>query len=267
MLASLAAICLLQAPTLGAGDLSLSNVRFTYGILGPTRTEAKIRPGDSVFLSFDIQGIGVDDAGKASYTTAVEVLDSKGSVLFKQAPRKLQEFLPLGGDSLPAFAHIDLGADSPAGEYTMKVIVTDTSNNKSAPVSVKFEVLGKAFDVVRIGITGDGDGVVPVGAFCVGQPFWIHGAVVGFGRAAQGAKQPKVKLNLRVLDESGKAIVAKPFTGMIDKDVDAKAPSLPIRFFVPLNRAGQYTIELAATDEVKNATVSKKFPITVTPIK
>jgi len=264
MLASLALISLLQAPSIGAGDLSLTNVRFTFGVLGPTRAEAKVRPGDNLFLSFDIQGISTDDSGKASYSTSVEVSDSTGKVAFSQPARKLQEHLPLGGDVLPAFAQIDLGLDSPKGEYTMKVSITDTSSGKSASVSMKFEVLPKGFDLTRFSFTGDSDGVVPIAAYGVGQPFWFHGSVVGFTRSPQ-TKQPNVVLRLRVVDESGKFV--KPFTGTVDKDVEASATSLPVRFFVPLNKAGKYTIEVLATDDVKGTTVTKKFPITVFPAK
>jgi hypothetical protein len=263
MLASLALISLLQAPTFGAGDLSLTNARFTHGLLGPARADAKAHPGDSLFLSFNIDGIAVDDSGKVSYGTAVEVSDSKGKVIFQQAPHKFVEFLPLGGDTVPAFANINLAADSPAGEYTMKVVVTDGASNKSKSLSQKFEVLPKAFDLVRIAFTGDGDGLVPVGSYCVGQQVWFHAAVVGFERSAQ--KQPKVSLQLRVLDETGKPVVAKPFAGTVDKDVPANATTLPVRFSVPLNRAGKYTVEVTANDDLKKSTVSKKFPISVHP--
>src|SRR5437016_4010770 len=45
-------------------NLGVSNVRITYGALGPTRPEAKLVPGDSLFVGFDIEGITIDDAGK-----------------------------------------------------------------------------------------------------------------------------------------------------------------------------------------------------------
>jgi hypothetical protein len=122
-------------------------------------------------------------------------------------------------------------------------------------------MLPKAFDLVRIAITGDGDGLVPIGAYSVGQPFWFHAAVVGFDRGKNA--QPKITVQLRVLDDAGKPIVAKPFTGSIEKDVPANAPSLPVRFYVPLNKTGKFTIEVIATDELKMATVSKKFPLNV----
>ena len=268
MLASLALISLLQAPTIGADGLSLANPRFTHGVLGPVRADSKVRPGDSLVLSFDLQGISTDDAGKAAYTTAVEVTDAKGKAIYSQPARKIQEFLPLGGGSLPAFAQIDLSPDSPAGEYSLKVTATDSTGAKSAATTQKFEVLPKAFDLVHLTVTGDADGLIPAGAFCVGQPFWFHASVVGFDRSTEGTSQPKVSLSLRVLDENGKPIVAKPFVGSVDKEVPSKAIVLPVRFFVPLNKAGKYTVEITAQDDLKKGNAAtKQYPLTVLPLK
>ena len=84
---------------------------------------------------------------------------------------------------------------------------------------------------------------MPVGRALRRTTVFVHAAAVGSGiDAASG--QPKVGVTLRVLDEKNQPVVAKPFTGSIDKDVPANSTSLPIRFYVPLNRPGNYTIEL-----------------------
>jgi hypothetical protein len=268
MLASLALLALLQPAIPGADALSLANPRITYGVLGPTRPAPNmVHPGDNLVLSFDIQGISVDDSGKVSYSTVVEVADASGKSLFKQPAKKYQEFLALGGSTLPAYAQVDLGLDSPAGKYTIAVTVTDNATQKSASAKQDFTVGKKEFSLIRLNASGDGDGLVPLGALAAGQPFFLHAAVVGFGVERAVEKQPKVSVVLRVLDENNKPLVAKPFTGSIDKNVPANATSLPIRFFVPLNRPGSYTLELTATDGVQNATSKLTYPITVHPHK
>ncbi len=267
MLASLALLALLQPSMAGADSLSLANARITYGVLGPTRPVANaLHPGDSLILSFDINGISADESGKVSYSTAVEVTDASGKSLFKQPAKKYQEFLALGGSTLPAYAQVDLGPDSPAGTYTIAVTVTDNATQKSASAKQEFTVGKKEFSLIRLNASGDGDGLVPLGALAAGQPFFVHAAVAGFGVEPAG-KQPKVSVVLRVLDENNKPLVAKPFTGSIDKNVPANATSLPIRFFVPLNRPGNYLLELTATDGVQNATSKLTYPITVHPHK
>ena len=58
------------------GDLKLANVRSTYCILGPTRADDNLLPGDRYCLSFDIEGITVDETGKVRYSVAVDVARS-----------------------------------------------------------------------------------------------------------------------------------------------------------------------------------------------
>ena len=47
-----------QAPV--AGKLEIANVRNTYGVLGPTRADSKLIPGDLLFVSYpECAGVGV----------------------------------------------------------------------------------------------------------------------------------------------------------------------------------------------------------------
>src|SRR5215471_15720012 len=124
MLSSVLALAL-TLPVGQPGKLALSNARLTYGIQGPTRADAKFLPGDSLILSFDIEGITVDDSGKVQYSTTTEVVDGKGGRVFQQPPRTLDAINALGGDRIPAYAQIDIGLDQPEGDYTLKVSVTD----------------------------------------------------------------------------------------------------------------------------------------------
>src|SRR5437870_2909432 len=87
-------------------SLKLSGARLTYGVLGPVRTDTKVLPGDSLYLSFEIQGITVDKFGKASYSTSIEVTDSKNKMLLRQPSRDLNVVTSLGGNSLPAVARL-----------------------------------------------------------------------------------------------------------------------------------------------------------------
>src|SRR5437879_4706834 len=96
-----------------AGKLALTNVRSTQGIMGPVRSDAKLLPGDSLFLAFDIEGIQADASGKAQYSVGMAVANSQGKVQFKQEPRNLEAINALGGTRLPAHAHIDIGIDQP----------------------------------------------------------------------------------------------------------------------------------------------------------
>jgi len=266
MLASLALISLLQAPALGADGLTLANPHLTHGALGPVRTGKDVKPGDTLYLAFEIQGLSTDATGKATYSTAVEVTEGAKS-LYKQPARKYQEFLPLGGGVSPAFAQVDLGIDSHAGDYVMHVTVTDTATGKSQTIKQPVTVAPRGFDIVHLSISGDAAGLVPIGAYAAGQPFWVHAAAVGFERSTAGTKQPKVDFTLSVLGADGLPIVKQPFSGTIDKDVPINATALPVNFFVPLNRPGTFTLQLTARDGVGKGSSTVSFPITVVPAK
>ena len=267
MLASLALISLLQAPMAGADSLALAEPRMTHGILGPVRASSAVKPGDSLVLAFEIQGISADKSGKATFTTAVDVTDAAGKSVFKQPAKKILEFLPLGGVTLPAFAQIDIGLNMPAGKYSMNVTVADSVGGKSVTTKQAFTVEAVKFDLVRLSVSGDADGLVPIGAFAVGQPLWVHAAVVGFERQrAASGPQPKVTIELSVLGQD-LAPLSPPFVGVVDKDVPATATSLPVRYFVPLTRPGSYHIQIVATDEAGKGKAKLAFPITVLPNK
>src|SRR5262245_46305663 len=94
-----------------ADQLTLTNVRTTYGPMGAVRTDERILPGDQVALSFDIAGARVDASGKVQYSMAMEVTNSRGRLLFKQAPRDLEAPMPPRGNSLPGCATLDAGTE------------------------------------------------------------------------------------------------------------------------------------------------------------
>jgi hypothetical protein len=259
----MAALCLTPGQAEG---LTFTDVRVTYGILGPTRENLKFLPGDTLFLTFTINGITVDTNGKVLYSIATEVTDASGKSLFKQSPQERETINALGGNQLPAFAQVAVGLQQPAGEHTLKVTVTDLANKKSQTLTQKFEVLKADFGLVRLSASADPSGQVASGLLTAGHSLWVSGAVVGFQRGG-AASQPNVALELVVVDGDGKPTLAKPFGGVIDKGVPAKDSSLPIQFHVALNRPGKFTLKLTATDTLAGKTVSQSFPFTVHPLK
>jgi hypothetical protein len=259
----MAALCVAPGQ---AGGLALTDARVTYGVLGPTRDNTKFLPGDSLFLTFTIDGITADADGKVRYKIGTEVSDAAGKVVFRQAPQDRDAINTLGGNQLPAFAQVAVGQQQPAGAYSLKVTVTDLANQKSAALEQKFEVLRPDFGLARLSASGDPEGQVPTGLLCTGQSLWIHGAVVGFQRGG-AAKQPNVTLELSVRDATGKATLAKPLGGTINKDVPPKDTALPFQFLVSLNRPGQFTVQIKATDALAGKTVTQSFPMTVHSVK
>jgi hypothetical protein len=259
---------LVLAAAVGAtpGELTLGNARLTHGVLGPVRSAARVLPGDSLYVCFDIQGIKVDDAGKVQYSTGIEVLDAAGKSILKQDPRDLEAVASLGGDRVPAFATVNVGLAQPPGKYTLKVTVTDRAGGGKATLPREFEVLPKDFGLVQLATTSDAEGLLPVPAPGTGQGLWLHFGAVGFTRD-KSSKQPKVKISLRVLDADDNPTLAQPAAATISTDVPADAAVLPLRMTLLLNRPGKFKVAVTAQDLISGKQDTLTFPLTVVETK
>jgi hypothetical protein len=241
--------------------LSLTHVRATHGLLGPERRENSIAPGDVLFLSFDIEGITVGDGGKVRYSMAVEARDPKGKVVFRQQPEATDATVSLGGNSVPAFAQLNVGLDTPPGDYQVKVIVKDLASDKEQSLTRKVTVLPRGFALVRQTVSLDTQGQYTAAVFTCGQGVWVQCSAVEFQRGA--GKQPDLLFEVQVLDDSGKPTLAKPLTHTVNKGIPANEVKVPMAFPLSLNRAGTFTIEVKATDRVSGKTAKIVTPITV----
>jgi hypothetical protein len=263
MWAALALTTVLTAPA-QTGDLKLANKRSTIGILGPTRADNKLLPGDLLVVAFDIENLTVKKDGRILYAMGME-LTKKGKAKpeFKRAPQDLEAVNNLGGTTLPAFAMTLIGNDTPPGTYILKVTVNDrgTKPAKSVILEEEFEVMPAKFGFVQVKLTNTGGEPVPaIGV--PGQTIWLHYSVVGHEMTKNNAPNPNVTFEMQILDKDGKATVEKPFKGDIikgPKEVLLFAPT-PIQ----LNRAGKYTIVLKAIDNLaKGKTTEQKLDLEV----
>jgi hypothetical protein len=263
---SLAMLAALAAVPGENNSLTLTNVRTTYGVLGAPRPDNKILPGDILTVSFDLEGCQVNESGKILYSIGMEVSDKNGKVHFKQEPRNLEAHNSLGGTTHPAFATLQVGLDEPPGEYTVKVTVTDRAAGATQTFTQTYEVLAKAFGIVRFSTSSDPSGVAPAAALAAGQTVWINFGAVGFARN-EGTGQPDLAAALRVLDADGKPVTAKPLVGEVKEGVPPKAQGVPMQFVLELNRPGNFTLELKVTDRIAGKSATLSYPLTVAKTK
>jgi hypothetical protein len=243
-------------------DLSLTHVRATHGLLGPQRDNDTLNPGDMLFVCFDIEGITADEDGKVRYSTAIEISNSGGKVLFKQKPQNAEMKVSLGGNRVPAYAYFSVGLDTPAGDYGFKIHVKDLASGKETSASRTVKVLPQEFALVRAAVTSDVDAQYPAVSLGCGQGVWVHCSAVGFERN-RADKQPNVVFEIRVLDQDGKPVCSKPTTNSVTKDVAEKQAALQMGFPLSLNRPGKFTVELLANDRISGKKAKMSFPITV----
>lgn len=249
----------------GQGGLTLSNPRVTYGELGAVRADNKFLPGDIFFLAYDIDGMKIDETGRVKYSMAMNVVDADNKPIFKQDAVERLEFLPLGGTKLPARAFVTIGLDQAPGIYTCRVTVTDLATKTSKDIEQKFEVLKKSFGLVVVYTSTDPKGEYAVPALGVaGQSVFVHFALVGFGRDTK-SKQPNIDVEMIVYAKDNTPTLAKPSNITIDAMVPESENVVPLRFLLPMNRDGDFRVELKATDNVSKATSTVKIPIKVLP--
>jgi hypothetical protein len=257
-------VSLLAALSLAAGDsgqLTLTDVRTTYGILGAPRPDNRFLSGDAFVVSFNMEGAQAK-GGKIRYGIGMEVQDASGKVLYKQDPVANETTNPGGDKTIPAFARLEIGTEHPAGDYTLKVTVEDRNRGVTQDLTRSYQVMPAAFGIVRPAVTSDAEGKKPTAAVRKGKPAWLNFAAVGFDwDKAKG--QPHLTATMRVLDEDGKPVLASPSSGTIDQDVPRGSKAIPMQFELTLQKAGKFTIELEAVDDVTGQKASLSLPIRV----
>lgn len=268
MWATLAIASALSLAPAQAGKLEIKNDRVTYGILGQERKDTKLLPGDAFVISFDIEGLQLKDDGRVRYSMGFELINNKTSKPeFTKDAQELEVTNALGGSRLPAYAISTIGLDTQPGEYTMKVTVTDllAKEKPTATLTRKFDVLPPKFGLVQLGFLSQaGTPAPPLGV--VGQAYVLNAALVGFDLDKD--MLPNLTFELRILDKAGKPTLPKPFTGEVNKAARKEDRKLmPLFFNLALTRAGEFTLEVEATDKITNKTVKQSLSLTVVEAK
>ena len=265
-LAVFAALTLAADPP---GDLKLSNVRATHGLLGPKRTEKQVLPGDRVFVCFDIDGITVNADGKVQYSIATDVTDAKGKSIYKQEPRDLEVPLSLGGNSVPGYSQIDCGLEQPAGKYTLKLtVVRSLRRQEDGDVHARFRDRRAAASVW----CGFCDDARPRGALPVERRGQSAKHAYGCNSASSASSATRLA-NSQTSPSNCKSSTtttsrsASRRPARISKDVPDNVTMLPIQFLLSLNRAGKFSLVVTATDQLSRKTTKTTLPLTVLEAK
>jgi hypothetical protein len=244
------------------GGPEIVNPHATYGHLGAPRPKTGILPGDVVHVSFGIKNLKSDKSGKVAYSVAIVISDAQGKVLYEQKPYNSVAQHFFGGDTIAAAARIDVPFDRKAGTVNWKISVTDRTTNQSTQLKGEGKVLPADFGLVQVGTFGDPDDHVPVAPVgVVGGNLYLSFGVVGFARGNN--KQPDIKVSLRILDDKGNPTTAAPLTGHLNQDIPADERFVPMQFPLSLDRAGTYTLELTAQDQVGGKTSTVSLPVRI----
>lgn len=265
MLSSLLLCGLLGVGAGEGGKLEITNPRPTFGHLGAVRPKGKgIIPGDVAHFAFDVNNLKHDDKGQASYSIAIEVRDGNGDLFYKQAPLNAVAQNFFGGTSLPCSAHLEIPLTAKPGTYSWKVTIHDRLADQSATLNGKGDVVSPEFGLVRVGTYADAEGKVPVPPVgVVGSTLYVNFAAINFARTKD--KQPDLKVEMKILDDSGKATFARPITGHVKSDIPESLKIIPLQYGVTLNRPGRFTVQLNASCELCGKSTTVSIPVRILP--
>ncbi len=251
---ALVALCL--APR-GVVALELKNVRPTYGPLGATRENTKCVPGDSLFITYDIEGLTINPkTGRANYVTILELIDNTNAVAFKKdTPNDVA--LPLGGSRMPGDLVVFLGSNQKAGKHKVRLSVRDNLAKDTKSFEYPFDVIAPDFSFVGVSAKSVG---------FPGENYLASFAIVGM--ALDANKGPSVDIAMRVYDQAGKQLVSPQLLSNLPKDlpdeIDLKKENfVPMQFPIYLNRAGTFLVEVLANDKLTKKQIQIRYPLTV----
>jgi hypothetical protein len=251
------------------GQLKLSNDRVCHGLLGWERKDTKnpkLFPGDIYILTFDVEGLTVSDTGRINYSTTVELSDKAGKVVFKDEPTDFEGVAGLGGKRVSANAQIITAIDTPVGTYTIKVTVTDkAAKNVSATLMRTFDVVPIDLGFVRLVVDlAVGQGTPPPAPPLAvpGQIYLVNFAVVGYKLDAK-TNEPNFKIEMSVLDDTGRPVLKEPFRGGITEVPEKWKKVMPMQFTLGLNRPGKFRIVLKVTDTIAKKTAEQTLDFQV----
>lgn len=263
MWTSLAVVAALGLAPSQGGELTLSKGSFTYWLLGTPRPNNEFLPGDVVYIAFDMENAKADAVGQVQYSMGIKVSDARGKKIFESETGNLTALNILGGNTVQCFARVDVGLDQPPGDCVIEVTVTDRTAKVSQKLQQKFKVLPAGFGVVRVGMSHDERGVMPSPALGVpGETIWLRFWACGFQRD-KAKKQPQLGLEIRIVDEDGKATLPKPINEEINMDVPEAERMYPITIPLNLNRPGKFTAQLKVTDKLTKKSEEVSVPLTV----
>lgn len=238
----------------GQSGLKIDNSRLTYGAPGPDRTSAQVFPGDEVYLSFELSGFQLDPTGVAKIKLSTEVFGKDGKLEYKQDNPEAPAIDLFKADKLFLNTRVDVGVKTPPGTYKVKVTATDSIGKGSVSTEKEVTLLEPTLAVVKAGLFTDKALNAPSEVFSTGQLAFVAFSVVGFSREGS-TNHPKLKMEMVVKDDKGAVISDKPSIS-IDAAQPNKVPStaqlLQGQFMIPLNKAGNYTLEIRANDLASN---------------
>jgi hypothetical protein len=264
----------LAAPAAAPTPLAIVNARIAQTDGGsPLPTDFAHYPGETFYLSFEVEGYKANASDAISLESKVEAFDPKGVPIMEPIVQKTAaDLAPEDKNWKPKVTHeLVIPPLAPSGTYQITINVTDRIGNASARKALSFEVKGHEVApsdtlVIRnFRYFRNENETQPLtrAAYRPGDAVWARFDITGY-KFGPGNKLD-VSYQVAVLNSAGKVLWRSP-------DIPEQHESFYPQHYVPgsgsINlqptiKPGEYAIEVTAKDLIGNQTCEAKQSFTV----
>ncbi|MFL5342461.1 MAG: hypothetical protein ACJ8F7_20135 [Gemmataceae bacterium] len=258
--AVLLAACL-AAPAFG--KVEISDVKPMHGPLGPERRSFTVAPGEELFVTYTVTGVGTDAKGNINIERTLYLLTPAGETAAEEtAPT--QGVIPLAGAAVAAFDRITFGLDIKPGDHKLKITINDKVRRESASFTRVVKVSPPGLNPVRLRFAYDEKGEVPAPAGgLAGQKLYMRVLLVGFDKSQD---KIQVTMTAQLLDDQGRETMPVPFQAALNiTGADKVAGVVDVTFNAnfALNRPGRFTLRLTFVDQISKKSNNLELPVKV----
>jgi hypothetical protein len=230
---------------------------------------ASFLTGETVFVSFQIDGYQLSPESEVNLGVRIEAVDPDGTALVKPVERTIAEHVSPEDKNWMPVVHesIELPVLAFSGVYHIKALVEDKNSKETAKAEIDVSVRGKqversdalASQNFRF-LRGEDDRdplVEPV--YKPGDSVWARFEITGFRHGANNRIQ--VSYGLMVLGKSGTTLFSQP-QAAVEQD-ESFYPKRYVPGVLSLNldknvKPGEYTLVVIIQDEIGNQTAESR---------
>ncbi|MBI3679471.1 MAG: RDD family protein [Acidobacteria bacterium] len=246
-----------------SGDLKLVNVDFLQSEDGPSRPAAPYKPGEKVYMKYDVVGFGHGGDGRIELALSAVALDPDGRALHTPWSKDLSQTIARGRPVNGSFS-VGLPLFAPAGQYRIDLRVEDKVKNLRLQYAPAFQVESAASPPAAVLEIRDFEMSLAQNGPPVAAPVLEGGGTVYMRWKVAGIKfeddKMDVRVALQVLDSAGKLVLERPDYVTVSDTSVYHPPS----FFVPMSghvsvpsgmTKGTYTAKYQVTDNFARSTL------------
>lgn len=231
-------------------------------------------PGETVYLSFDVENFTLTKEQSASISWVVEATDPKGIPIIPPAEgKKVATLQPEDKDWMPrARQAIAVPSPAPGGAYSIHIKVTDENSRQTAAADTKVTISGPelpptpALVIRNFGFYRSEDEPHPLEspAYRTGDSMFARFQIAGYKYGERNAVE--VTYGISILGPAGNVMYNQ------DPAVEEKSASFYPKPYIDANmslslnpgtKAGEYTLVITVRDKVANQTVEIRKPFHV----